>query len=1201
MGYGPLPAGAGPEIAGRTYAISRFLGPVPVHLIGCHLALDRRQAGARGAAATNPHGLVQEFLNRSSAAHVWGVVCNGLRLRILRDSQTLSRQSYLESNLEAMFDGEVYSDFVLLWLIAHATRFVPREADRPDSCWLEQWTKLANEQGTRALGDLRIGVERALQILGEGFTSHPKNTTLRDKLRTRQVALSDFHGQLLRMVYRLIFLFVADDRTIDGQSLLHAVDSSEAARLGREHYANHYSTTRLRELASLIKGSRHGDLWKQFQLLAGALSGDQQFASVREHLALPSLGSFLWDPASTASLNDAELSNHDFLKSLRNLAFTRQGKVLRPVDYKNLGAEELGGVYETLLALTPQISADGARFTFAEFAGNERKTSGSYYTPDSLVQCLLDSALDPVVIEAIKGKSGGDAEKAILAIKVCDPAVGSGHFLVAAAHRLARHLARIRAQAQGESEPSPLLYQHALRDVIGRCFYGVDINPMAAELCRVSLWLEALEPGKPLSFLDHHIRVGNSLLGATPELVSAGIPDEAFIAIEGDERKACAILRKCNKAQCSHPGPLLAVEFAESQSRLQQAAAALEELPDDRPGAIRAKELAFRRHEQTEEFRYKKLIADVWCAAFVIRRYLTEPGRDASAYGITQSMLYDLTSGQCLPDDVAAEVDHLSSEYQFFHWHLAFPEVYARGGFDLMLGNPPWESLSPNRLEFLGKWKIGLRSMSPQDQQSEIDRLLKDDTILAAWTAHCSKLFHIVHFLKNSGAYTLYASGNLGKGDFNVYRMFVELALRRVRKGGRASQVVPAGFYGGANASAIRKFIFEENSLTFLAGCENKGSVFFPGVHPQTWFALYAVQRGEHTDRFRVMFGVDSLEKAARAYEDAMDWEADMIRQLAPKTFAVPDLRNSSELTTSRKMYRACPTFGDLDAGLPFRHYMDELHMTSNRGLFTTDPSGLPVYEGRMVDNFDHRAKTYESGHGNSAVWIKREFGDPAKAIVPQWRVLRDKIPEKLGNRCDTFRLGFNHVTNPRNERTFMSTLIPPGTICGNAVPTISFDVGYEWAYLPWLAVANSFVMDALLRRKLTSPNLTCSVLDSLPFPRPALADKLVELFAPLVLRLICTAVEMTPFWNQIAELGLVGPIPDNSIPSSALLSPSSRAQVRAELDALVAVRVFGLDRQKISDQLETFDVLRRREELAFGQFLTMRQILKAVDKLDWS
>jgi len=548
LGFGLLPTSAGPLIGGRTYAISRFFGMIPVHLIGCGLSLDHRAAGVRGAATVNPHGLVQEFLNRSSG-HLWGILSNGLRLRILRDNQALSRQSFLEFDLECMFAGEVYSDFVLLWLTCHATRFVPREGERQEVCWLEQWTKLAEEQGTRALGDLRGGVERALQVLGEGFTSYPKNTALRDALRSGQVTLADFHGQLLRVVYRLIFLFVAEDRTLDGLSLLHPRDASETARTARERFAAHYGTARLRELAGKIKGSRHGDLWRQFQILVGALSGEVAFTCARENLALPALGSFLWNFSSTAILNDSELTNHDFLEALRNLAFTRQGKVLRPIDYRNLGAEELGGVYESLLALTPQISADGARFTFAEFAGSERKTSGSYYTPDSLVQCLLDSALDPVVEEVIKGKTGSEAEKAILGLKICDPAVGSGHFLVGAAHRLTRHLARVRALAEGESEPSPLLYQQTLRDVIGRCLYGVDLNPMAAELCRVSLWLEALVPGKPLSFLDHHIRVGNSLLGATPELIAAGLPDLAFKPIEGDDQKACAVLRRRNKTE----------------------------------------------------------------------------------------------------------------------------------------------------------------------------------------------------------------------------------------------------------------------------------------------------------------------------------------------------------------------------------------------------------------------------------------------------------------------------------------------------------------------------------------------------------------------------------------------------------------------------------------------------------------------------
>jgi hypothetical protein len=205
LGFGVLPTSAGPELAGRTYAINRFLGPVPLHLVGCGLSLDRRAAGVRGAAAANPHGLVQEFLNRSPGS-MWGIVANGLRFRILRDNQALSRQSFLDFDLEAMFGGELYSDFVLLWLIAHATRFTPRDGGRPETCWLEEWTKLAEQQGTRALGELRVGVEKALQILGEGFTGHPKNTALRDALRTGNLSLSDFHGQLLRVVYRLIFL-----------------------------------------------------------------------------------------------------------------------------------------------------------------------------------------------------------------------------------------------------------------------------------------------------------------------------------------------------------------------------------------------------------------------------------------------------------------------------------------------------------------------------------------------------------------------------------------------------------------------------------------------------------------------------------------------------------------------------------------------------------------------------------------------------------------------------------------------------------------------------------------------------------------------------------------------------------------------------------------------------------------------------------
>lgn len=905
LAFGLLPASAGPEIGGRTYAINRFFGPVPVHLLGCGLSLDRRAAGVRGASVSNPHGLVQELLNRSPG-HLWGIVSNGLRLRILRDSQALSRQSFLEFDLEAIFSGELYSEFVLLWLVAHATRFAPRDSDRLETCWLESWTELADEQGTRALGDLRIGVEKALRILGEGFTNHPKNLNLREDLRTGKTSLTDFQGQLLRVVYRLIFLFVAEDRTIDGVSLLHPPDKTDAARLSRERYTAFYSTGRFRELASRIKGSRHGDLWRQFQVLVGALSGETGFAAAREHLALPVLGSFLWNPASTAALNEAELTNHDFLEALRYLAFVRQGKVLRPVDYQNIGAEELGGIYESLLALTPQISTDGARFTFAEFAGNERKTSGSYYTPDSLVQCLLDSALDPVVEETIKGKTGAEAEKAILSLKICDPAVGSGHFLVGAAHRLARHLARVRAVAQGESEPSPLLYQQALRHVIGRCLYGVDVNPMAAELCRVGLWLEALEPGKPLSFLDHHIRVGNSLLGATPELIAGGIPDDAFKAIEGDDKKACAALKKRNKTELRGWGPLYAEQNAETQARLQQAATALEELPDECPEEVCAKELAFLRHEETEEYCHKKKLADTWCAAFVIRKYFPPHANDprfpsAEPFGITQRHLNGLVNGQLLPDDIDAEVERLSGQYQFFHWHLVFPEVFADGGFACLLSNPPWERVKIQEKEWFAERNPEIASAPNAAVRKQlIEQLKAKDPDRYHHFLHDLRIAEAEsHIMRNSGRYPL-----CGRGDINVYAIFAEGMRNLLRYTGRVGCVLPSGIATGDTTKFFFQDLIEQNSLLSLYSFFEIRELFI-ATDSREPFCLLTTGSSVRASNKAADFVF-----SARSVEDIFDPErrfmlsAKDISLLNPNTHTCPIFRSLRDAELTKAIYR---------------------------------------------------------------------------------------------------------------------------------------------------------------------------------------------------------------------------------------------------------------------------------------------------------
>ena len=1040
LGFGFLPASAGPEIGGCTYAIRRFFGPVAVHLVGRGLSLDRRAAGQRGAAAANPHGLVQEFLNRSDA-HLWAIVSNGLRLRILRDNQALSRQSYIEFDLEAMFAGEVYSDLVLLWLVVHASRFVPREGERPETCWLEQWTREAEQQGARALGELRGGVERALRILGRGFTSHPRNAALRERLRTGALTPDGLHSQLLRVVYRLIFLFVAEDRTLDGQSLLHPHDDSESGRAAREAYAAHYGTARLRHLAGRIKGSRHGDLWRQFRLLADALSGEPDSESARRRLAFPALGSFLWSRESTPELNDAELTNHDFLEALRHLAFTRQNKVLRPVDYRNLGTEELGGVYEGLLALTPQVSGDGADFTFAEFAGNARKTSGSYYTPDSLVQCLLDSALDPVVVEAVRGKSGADAERAILDLKVCDPAVGSGHFLVGAAHRLARHLARVRAHAAGESEPSPLLYQHALRDVIGRCLYGVDMNPMAAELCRVSLWLEALEPGKPLSFLDHHIRVGNSLLGTTPELIEAGLPDEAFKPQQGDDRKICTGLRRRNKAERESGqqdmGYLMVAEPSVEYDSLGSRIRWIDESPDDTLGEVRGKEAQFRRLVVSGEYRHRQLVADAWCAAFVQSKGVGA-GRDP-ALCITTDTLRGLEAD---PDALAPvqrrDVERLARENQFFHWHLAFPEVFegggggglgrgGLGGFDCVLGNPPWERVKLQEKEwFAERSPVIADAPNAAARKRMIRSLAADDPELyRAFLDALRESEGWSHLMRNTGRYPL-----CGRGDINLYAVFAEAMRTVLNDRGRAGCVLPTGIATDDTTKRFFQDVVKTRALASLFDFENKG-FFFPDVHRNYKFCLFTVGRGLRPTANRAEFvffahAVDVLRDPERRFA----LSPDDIALLNPNTRTCPIFRSGQDAELTKAIYRRVPVLireardGQAEEN-PWRiRFSAMFHMANDSHRFHTrerlEADGwqlagnvfrkggleyLPLYEAKMIHQFDHRWASYrvEGGKTVSANVPLPDKQDPTFAVLPRYwveaREVHRRIAKLLGPR----------------------------------------------------------------------------------------------------------------------------------------------------------------------------------------------------------
>ena len=850
LGYGRLQRHAAFEIDGKSYAISHLWGHTPIHLVGAGLNLDKRAPGQAGAAQASPHGLVQQFLNRTDD-HRWAFLSNGLKLRILRDNVSLTRQAYVEFDLAAMMDGELYSDFRLLWLLCHQSRV---ESERPEQCWLERWTQDAREQGARALEHLREGVENAIRALGSGFLAHPANLDLHAHLESGELEAQDYYRQLLRLVYRLVFLFVAEDR-----DLLHINDDTTA----RQRYLDYYSAARLRRIAHRLKGSRHEDLFEGLKVVMAKLHADGYPA-----LALPALGSFLWDPAKLPDLSGARIRNRDLLEAIRALAFVQQERSLRPVDYRNLGTEELGSVYESLLELHPKLHRDAATFDLKTVIGSERKTSGSYYTPDSLVQCLLDAALDPVVDEAIKGKTGAETEQAILALKVCDPAVGSGHFLVGAAHRLARHLARVRALADGDSEPSPLLYQHALRDVIGRCLYGVDIKPMAAELCRVSLWLEALEPGKPLSFLDHHIRVGNSLIGATPELVAAGIPDDAFKPLEGDDQTFCREYKKQNKRERqSRIDDLFGQDGApwEHLGNLAAAMTALDDLDDGTVEGVREKRTRYENLVQDSGYLYGHLLADAWCAAFVWPKRETPE----HTFPITTDMVRKIEENpfHC-PPWMRTEIERLTRQYGFFHWHLEFPSVFGSqgaGGFDCVLGNPPWERVKIQEKEWFAERSPEIATARNAAARKQMIAALEteDPGLYRQFLDDLRRANGEAQFLRHGGRYPL-----CGQGDINVYSVFAEHILGLLGPCGRAGFIVPSGI---ATDDTTKDYFASLASLGRLASLyhfENENKVF-PGVHHAFRFVLLALGPAAGNTSADLAFflrGVDGLRDAHRHF-----------------------------------------------------------------------------------------------------------------------------------------------------------------------------------------------------------------------------------------------------------------------------------------------------------------------------------------------
>ena len=666
----------GAELNGRRYAISHRAAnraDTPVQIIGARdpAGLDRKPANA--SRRMSAHALVQEFLNLHD--QLYGLVTDGRTLRLLRDSSRLVKQSYLEFDLDRIFTDGLFADFAVLYRLLHATR-LPLTNDAAPQSLIERYHQDSLDSGARIREGLSKAVEQAILDFGNGFLSHPDNEALREAVAAGDLRASDYYQQLLRLIYRLLFLMVIEERDL--------VFPPDAPKSQRDIHHNFYSVSRLRRLSEkrYLADRRRHDLWLALQACFRLFEADGPGA----RLGIAPLAGDLFSPEAIGALAGCALGNDVLLECLRALGLYRHpdsGQIIR-VNYAALNVEEFGSVYEGLLEYQPEFTGEERELRFQFRHGGQRAATGSHYTPDDLVQPLIRHSLDHLIDERIKAE---DPEAALLGLRVADIACGSGHILLAAARRIATELAVVRT---GEEQPSPPAYRSALRDAIRNCIYGVDLNPLAVELCKVALWLEAHIPGQPLNFLDHHIKCGNAIVGfARREELGQGVPTEAFKTLPGDDKGVAANYRRRNKADLRNQTQG-SFEFApELQAHLDAILKewqSLSALPEKTPAQIDAKKERFVAFAKGPDAGRLRAIADIPVAQFYIPKV---PGNEANL--VTDAEFRGYWRGSRVPQGQGADAARTVGKNRgFFHWFLEFPEAMEAGGFDCILGNPPY-------------------------------------------------------------------------------------------------------------------------------------------------------------------------------------------------------------------------------------------------------------------------------------------------------------------------------------------------------------------------------------------------------------------------------------------------------------------------------------------------------------------------------
>jgi N-6 DNA Methylase len=961
-------------------------------------------------------------------------------------------------------------------------------------------------------------------------------------------------------------------------------------------------------------------------------------------LGLIGLGGIYDSIGTDEILRGLELSNEHLLAAVKCLARVRDQSTgrWRKVDYRNLGPEELGSIYQNLLEFVPKWTKEERRFLLDVLPGNERKKTGSYYTPTSLIDCLLDSALDPVLDDATKRaevaatQAGTDVSTAIadalLKVTVCDPACGSGHFLVAAARRIAKRLASVR---EHNPEPTTDALRAAVRDVVKHCIYGVDVNPLAVELAKVSLWLEAVEPGKALGFLDAHIKCGDALIGATPALIDNGIPDDAFKAIEGDDPPFAASLRRANAPVNAGQDELFSDEFIFAQSNEQLAArlAQVADAPDGSLSEVHRQAAAYYGWKQSAENERQHEIADAWCAAIVWVKDKKSPP------AIVNRVFSALCSEgpAAIPPATVTEIARLRAEFAFFHWHLEFPGIFHvpghdspagwSGGFDCLLGNPPWDKVDFEDKKYFASVEPSIAVLAGQKRRARIVEWQLENPVGAdQYQAARRKIKATFHFASNSRAFPLCARGLtlMGVTKLQIDQLFAEQFAARVASIGRVGCIIPTAVATAAGGQYLFRDLIGRGAVASIYDFENSKPLF-PDVHTSYKFCLLALAGAALSEpETRLAFfllDTSDLDDAGRVF--ALGPEE--VALLNPNTRTLPIFRSQKDANLTTSIYHRIPVLWDETVADGNSWSMDIkatfFHMTDDSDLFRTretlDSEGwqlrgnvytraskrmLPLYEGKMTHHFDHRWNSYyDTGNEDRRRLTFTEKQDPSARAQPRYWIEEDglidsrrngkavKVPGVSRRLAEMgwepgWLCGWRDVTSATNERTAIPAFVPRAAV-GNSIALMLPRVSPALT-AALIATQSSLVFDFVSRQKTGTAHMNPFSWKQLPVPTPAALEPHTGFITPCVLELVYTAYDMTPLARDLDDTD--GPFHWDE---------ERRFMIRAELDAFF-FQLYGIERADVDYIMETFPIVKQNDVKAHGSYRTKETILDLYDRM---